>query len=43
MNKNPFTFSNPLASALKGNASGLDVSGSGGTTLQSQNLAKLLA
>jgi hypothetical protein len=43
MNKNPFTFGNPLASALKGNASGLDVSGSGGTTLQSQNLAKLLA
>jgi hypothetical protein len=43
MNKNPFTFSNPLASALKGGTSGLDVSGSGGTTLQSQNLAKLLA
>jgi hypothetical protein len=43
MNKNPFTFANPLAAALKGNTSGLDVSGSGGTTLQSQNLAKLLA
>jgi hypothetical protein len=43
MNKNPFTFANPLASALKGGTSGLDVSGSGGTTLQSQNLAKLLA
>ena len=43
MNKNPFTFANPLASALKGNANGLDVSGTGGTTLQSQNLAKLLA
>ena len=43
MNKNPFTFSNPLAAALKGGTSGLDVSGSGGTTLQSQNLAKLLA
>jgi hypothetical protein len=43
MNKNPFTFSNPLAAALKGGSSGLDVSGSGGTTLQSQNLAKLLA
>jgi hypothetical protein len=43
MNKNPFTFANPLASALKGNTSGLDVSGTGGTTLQSQNLAKLLA
>jgi hypothetical protein len=43
MNKNPFTFSNPLAAALKGNTSGLDVSGTGGTTLQPQNLAKLLA
>jgi hypothetical protein len=43
MNKNPFTFSNPLADALKGNTSGLDVSGTGGTTLQPQNLAKLLA
>jgi hypothetical protein len=43
MNKNPFTFANPLAAALKGGTSGLDVSGSGGTTLQSQNLAKLLA
>jgi hypothetical protein len=44
MNQNPFTFSNPLAAALKGkDATGLDVSGTGGTTLQSQNLAKLLA
>jgi len=44
MNKNPFTFSNPLAAALKGkDNTGLDVSGTGGTTLQSQNLAKLLA
>jgi len=43
MNKNPFTFSNPLAAALKGGSSGLDVSGSGGTALQSHNLAKLLA
>jgi hypothetical protein len=43
MNKNPFTFSNPLAAALRSNTSGLDVSGTGGTTLQSANLAKLLA
>jgi hypothetical protein len=44
MNQNPFTFSNPLAAALKGkDATGLDVSGTGGTTLQPANLAKLLA
>jgi hypothetical protein len=44
MNKNPFTFQNPLANALANKpATGLDVSGTGGTTLQPQNLAKLLA
>ena len=44
MNKNPFTFSNPLANALAGKStSGLDVSGTGGTSLQSSTLAKLLA
>ena len=47
MNKNPFTFSNPLAAALKGNTSGLDVSGTSGQALNTQNqtanLAKLLA
>jgi len=44
MNQNPFTFANPLAAALKGkDSTGYDVSGTGGTTLQSQNLAKLLA
>jgi len=48
MNKNPFTFQNPLANALanKGTA-GLDVSGTGGQSLNTQNqasnLAKLLA
>jgi hypothetical protein len=48
MNKNPFTFSNPLAAALKGkDTTGYDVSGTGGTALnttaQASNLAKLLA
>lgn len=47
-NKSPFTFSNPLAAALKGkDATGLDVSGTGGQALNTQNqalnLAKLLA
>jgi hypothetical protein len=39
MNKNPFTFSNPLAGALAGNkpAAGLDVSGAGGQALNTQN------
>jgi hypothetical protein len=44
MNQNPFTFANPLAAALKGkDSTGYDVSGTGGTTLKSANLAKLLA
>lgn len=47
MNKNPFTFQNPLAAALKGSTSGLDVSGTSGQSLnvqnQASNLAKLLA
>ena len=48
MNKNPFTFQNPLANALSANKpTGLDVSGTGGTALnttaQASNLAKLLA
>lgn len=46
MNKNPFTFQNPLASALAGNkpSAGLDVSGVGGTALNTnqQTLANLL-
>jgi hypothetical protein len=37
MNKNPFTFQNPLAGALKGSASGLDVSGTSGQALNTQN------
>ena len=37
MNQNPFTFSNPLAAALKGNTSGLDVSGTSGQALNTQN------
>lgn len=43
-NKNPFTFQNPLANALKGNTSGLDVSGTGGGALSTtaSQLAKLL-
>jgi hypothetical protein len=38
MNKNPFTFQNPLANALAGNkpATGLDVSGTPGTALNTQ-------
>jgi hypothetical protein len=44
MNKNPFVFANPLATALRNkDSTGLDVSGTGGTALQSANLAKLLA
>jgi hypothetical protein len=48
MNKNPFTFSNPMASALKNkDATGLDVSGTGGqalnTTNQIANLLRTLA
>jgi hypothetical protein len=48
MNQNPFTFSNPLAAALKNkDATGLDVSGTSGQALNTQNqalnLAKLLA
>jgi hypothetical protein len=43
MNQNPFTFANPLAAALKNkDSTGYDVSGTGGTTLQPANLAKLL-
>jgi hypothetical protein len=37
MNQNPFTFSNPLAAALKGGTSGLDVSGTSGQALNTQN------
>jgi hypothetical protein len=38
MNQNPFTFSNPLAAALKGkDATGLDVSGTSGQALNTQN------
>jgi hypothetical protein len=38
MNKNPFTFQNPLAGALAGKpAAGLDVSGAGGQALNTQN------
>jgi hypothetical protein len=37
MNKNPFTFQNPLANALKGkDTTGLDVSGTPGTALNTQ-------
>jgi hypothetical protein len=44
MNQNPFTFANPLAAALKGkDSTGYDVSGTGGTSLKTANLAKLLA
>jgi len=48
MNQNPFTFTNPLAAALKSkDATGLDVSGTSGQALNTQNqalnLAKLLA
>jgi hypothetical protein len=44
MNKNPFVFANPLATALRNkDSTGFDVSGTGGTTLQPANLAKLLA
>jgi hypothetical protein len=48
MNKNPFTFSNPMANALKNkDATGLDVSGTGGqalnTTNQIANLLRTLA
>jgi hypothetical protein len=44
MNQNPFVFTNPLAAALKNkDSTGFDVSGTGGTTLQPANLAKLLA
>ena len=48
MNKNPFTFQNPLAGALANKpATGLDVSGTSGQSLnvqnQASNLAKLLA
>lgn len=37
MNQNPFTFSNPLAAALKSNTSGLDVSGTSGQALNTPN------
>lgn len=38
MNQNPFTFTNPLAAALKGkDATGLDVSGTSGQALNTQN------
>jgi len=37
MNKNPFTFANPMAAALKNGTSGLDVSGISGQALNTQN------
>ena len=37
MNKNPFTFNNPMANALAGKGiAGLDVSGTGGQALNTQ-------